>query len=486
VTLEQKIIKAKEKRHSQFIKVAIGLITVSLLCIVIVLFLSFGHVNDDEAEIVDTDTSIETKQNSVSVSPTLSPPLPDEQLRQAYISALSEYENILKPELNKIDLTKWDQARSQSLVVLEDEALSKFSVADYAGAVSSIEELKQLAQAMITDSQREFEQALSNAQIAYDADQYDDAKFQVANALMLDHTSVEAMALSTKIEQLPEILTLLEQINTAKIENKPEKELGFIKELLKLAPEREAVVERKQVLIDTINNKNFKSYIAQSYQAIKQGDTGKAKQKIIAAKKIFPNRQEIGDVVTALQKLDKKQRIETYLQSAQMAISSDDWVTAKKQLELASREQADDKAIQKSLVKASTIIALNNEFEQQINNPYRLANMQLASRMKDKINEASAFVDSSPSLNNRTNELSHLIESMNKKISVEIVSDNQTNILVRGVGVVGITQLKTIQLTPGRYTFEGKRKGFKSKLMDVLIPYDQTTYNLSISCDEPI
>jgi len=75
---------------------------------------------------------------------------------------------------------------------------------------------------------------------------------------------------------------------------------------------------------------------------------------------------------------------------------------------------------------------------------------------------------------------------MNKKVSVEIISDNQTNIIVRGVGVVGITQSKTIQLTPGRYKFEGKREGYKSKLIDVLISYDKTSYRLNVICDEPI
>ena len=486
MTFEQKIIKAKEKRHSQFIKAAIGLITVSLLCVVVVLFISFGNINGDDAEIASPSDTIETEQNIVPVSPIQSPAVPDEQLRQAYINALSDYENKLKPQLNKIDLIKWDQPRSQRLDMLEDEALSQFSVADYAGAVSSIEELTQLAQTMIADSQQEFEQAMSIAQHAYDADQYDDAKFQVANALMLDQTSVEAKTLSAKIEHLPEILTLVEKINTARVENKPEQELNLIKQLIKLAPEREQIVERKQVLIDAINNKNFKSYIAQSYQAIKQGNVGKAKQKIIAAKKIYPNRQEIGDAVVALQRLEKKKRLETYRRKAQMAMAADDWITAKKQLELALREQADDKALQQSLVKATTIIALNNEFQQQINNPYRLSNKQLASRMKDKIIQASAFVDFSPSLNKKTIELSHLIEKMNKKISVEVISDNQTNILVRGVGIVGITKLKTIQLTPGHYTFEGKRKGYKSKLIDVLIPYDQTNYSLTIRCDEPI
>jgi hypothetical protein len=486
VILEQKIIEAKAKQRDQFIKAIIGLLTISLLCTVVVLFISFGHINDDEAELVSPGDSIEIEQNIVAVSPMPSPTAPDETLRQAYINALSDYENKLKPELNKIDLTRWDQPRSQRLVSLEDEALSKFSVADYVGALSSIEELKQLAQTMISDSQQEFEQALSIAQSAYDSDRYDDAKFQIANALMLDKTSAEAETLSAKIDNLPEILTLLEKINTARVENKPEKELGLIKELIKLAPDREAVVQRKQVLIDSINNRYFKSYIAQSYQAITQGNAGKAKQKIIAAKKIFPNRQEVGDVVLALQNLEKKQRLETYLQKAYTAIDSDDWVTAKKQFELAFREHADDKSIQEPLVLATSIIALNKEFDQQINNPYRLSNKLLASRMKDKISQAATFVGVSPSLNKKTTELSHLIESINKKVSVEIVSDNQTYILVRGVGIVGITQSKTIQLTPGRYTFEGKRKGFKSKLIDVLIPYGQTSFHLSIRCDEPI
>jgi len=92
----------------------------------------------------------------------------------------------------------------------------------------------------------------------------------------------------------------------------------------------------------------------------------------------------------------------------------------------------------------------------------------------------------SPSLTQKANVLSLLVEKMSKKIPVEVISDNQTNILVRGLGVVGVTQSKTIQLTPGRYSFEGKRKGYKSKLLDVLISYDDTSHQVNIICDEPI
>ena len=136
--LEQKLAEAKAKQRDQLIKAVIGLITVSLLCAVVILFISYGHINDD-TEVVSLSNTIEIEQNVLAVSPKQSPIVPDDQLRQSYIDALSDYENALKPELNKIDLEKWDQTRSQRLVLLEDEALSKYSVADYVGAVSSIE-----------------------------------------------------------------------------------------------------------------------------------------------------------------------------------------------------------------------------------------------------------------------------------------------------------------------------------------------------------
>jgi tetratricopeptide (TPR) repeat protein len=483
---EQKLAEAKAKRHKRFINLVIGFVTISLLCGVVIFFTSCCQINPEEAEAVFPDLAKETEKNVVAVNPAQSQTVPDEQLRQSYINALNDYEYSIEPELNKIDLTKWDKSRSDRLATLQEEALSKFSIADYASALNYIEDLKQLALAMIADSQQQFEEAFSNAQDAYDVDSYDDARFHMANALMLNNQSEEAATLSSKIDKLPDILPLLEKANTARVENNHEKELSFIKEIIKLVPERESAVERKRILVDIIDRKNFKSNIAQSYQAIEQSNAGKAKQRLIAAKKIYPNRQEIGDVTIALQELEKKQRLEKYQQEAQTAIASDDWVTAKQQLELALRERVSDKFIQKSLAKATTIIALINEFDQHIDNPYRLSNKQVASKAKDKIAEANTFIDISPSLNKKTDTLSRLVESMNKKVSVEIVSDNQTNIIVRGVGVVGITQSKTIQLTPGRYKFEGKREGFKSKLIDVLIPYDKTSYRLNVICDEPI
>ncbi|MFB3099961.1 MAG: hypothetical protein ACE1ZM_00765 [Gammaproteobacteria bacterium] len=488
--LEQKLVEAKANRHKQFIILVIVFVSISILSGGLIFFTSYYQTNTDGTDAIFPDLAKEIEKNIEAVSPVESRTIPqaieDKQLRQSYIDALNDYENNIKPELNKIDLSSWDKPRFDRLITLQEEALSRFSIADYAGALSYIEELTQLAQSMIVDSQQQFEAAFTNAQNAYDADSYSDARLHIANALMLNNQSEEAATLSGKINSLPDILLLLEQANTARVENNNEKEISLIEEIIKLVPERESAVERERVLVEIINRKKFKLNITQSYKAIEQGNAGRAKQRLIAAKKIYPDRREIGDVTIAIQELEKKQRLEKYQQAAQTAIAADDWVTVKQQLELALRERVDDKQIQKSLADATAIIILRNDLDQYIDNPYRLSNRLVVSTAQARIAEAKPFIDVSPSLNKKTETLSRLIESMSKKVAVEIISDNQTNIIVRGVGIVGITQSKTIQLAPGRYKFEGKREGYKSKLIDVLISYDKISFRLSVICDEPI
>ena len=79
-----------------------------------------------------------------------------------------------------------------------------------------------------------------------------------------------------------------------------------------------------------------------------------------------------------------------------------------------------------------------------------------------------------------------LMQAMNQTKEVSVVSDNQTFVQVRGVGKIGKTTHKVIRVKPGNYTFEGFRDGYKTKLVKVIVPYDQKTINVKVICDEPI
>jgi len=500
--LKQKIADAKDKRHKQVIKLTIAFTGVTLICGGVLFFLSCCEINfknedsmfpeltsNAEVDTINIVNPVPIPSDSKYVSipkESIVPSEADEKLRLSYISMLNEYESSIKLQIDKIDLNKWDKPRSDRLSIFANDALTKFSLADYAGAASAINKLLQHAESIILDSQKEFSASLSSAQNSYANDNYDEAKYQVDNALMLDNSSSEAKNLSSDIDMLQELLPLLDKMKIARVENNHEKELGIIKEIIKLVPGRKKAVERKKELINIISKKNFNKNISLSYAAIKLSDAVKAKKKLDAARKIFSQRQEITDVTIALEELEKELKLKEYLQLAESAVAADNWVVAKQQLELALQERKDDKLIQKSLSGATTIIQLKTDFDKYLTNPYRLSNKNLVAKANSQISQANDYAVISPSLHKKTTDLTNLINKMSKEISVEVTSDNQTNILVRGVGVVGLTQSKIIQLTPGRYKFEGKRSGYKSKLLEVLIPYDKSTYQITIVCDESI
>ena len=75
---------------------------------------------------------------------------------------------------------------------------------------------------------------------------------------------------------------------------------------------------------------------------------------------------------------------------------------------------------------------------------------------------------------------------MNTPVNVNVISDGKTFVSVRGVGKVGETTGKTIQLKPGTYSFEGKREGYRSKLIEVSIPLNRSDVQVTVIADERI
>ena len=83
-------------------------------------------------------------------------------------------------------------------------------------------------------------------------------------------------------------------------------------------------------------------------------------------------------------------------------------------------------------------------------------------------------------------KLERALELYQTKVSVRISSDGKTAIAVRGVGRVGVVMSKTIELKPGNYSFEGKRTGYRSVLIQVNVPPGADEIEVSVICNEQI
>ena len=73
------------------------------------------------------------------------------------------------------------------------------------------------------------------------------------------------------------------------------------------------------------------------------------------------------------------------------------------------------------------------------------------------------------------------------EVPLRVISDGETHISVRGVGIIGTVTDRTVLLRPGTYKLEGKKKGYRSKLIEVIVVSDANVLNeVTIICDEPI
>ena len=477
--IHQKIAEAKLAKRKLFFKTLLIIILLSVFCVALILWASVPKTRS---------TSVETEQplDIVESSPQENGNQDSETLRQQYLEAYAHFENTIKPELNKIDLPKWDEPLADRLNTNESAAIEQFGEAKYAQANATLDALIKLAETAISDSQNQFESAMQNAQQAFDDNQYEQAKTAISKALMLDSSSNQASALAERIEQLPEIASLVEQIEVANVENNPQTELRLINQLLTLTPEREALKQRAQALQTTLNNQKFQSLISQSYAAIDDGRIEAAKSALSQARNIYSNRVELSDVNTAIQQYEKNQRIQSGLTNAAKAESNDNWQAVKTNLEQVVKENPNNQSATEKLTMANNILSLDKQIDDYLKSPYRLSNSQLAEQARGAINAAAAYRNQSLSLTRKSRELETVLTAVNQTVPVEVRSDNQTHILVRGVGNVGVVDSKVIQLKPGQYTFEGKRQGYKSKLVEVTIPYDVNRFSLTLVCDEPI
>lgn len=478
--ITQKIAEAKRAKRQLFFKTLLIIIVLTVLCVALMLWASAPNppieIADDESQrpsVKVDNTPVEQQKDS-------------EVIRQAYLEMFVHFENKLRPELDKIDVQKWDKSLAERLLTTEKSAIKQFGEGKYVAAKATLNELVSLAGATITDSKNQYATAMQEAQQAFDNNHYQHAKLAIGKAKMLDTISQSASALAERVEQLPEITSLVEQIRVARAENNPQTELERITELLTLTPERTKLKQRAEALQTTLNAQRFQSLIAQSYASIEYGRIEAAKATLSQARKIYSNRSELNDVSSTINKYEQNYLINAFHAKARLAESKDDWQAVKNNLEQVVKETPDNKAATDKLVNANKIVSLNKQIDEYLKAPYRLANEQQSTQAETIIRDAKTYRNQSISLARQSHQLEVILAAVNSVIPVEVRSDNQTHILVRGIGNVGVVNSKIIQLKPGQYTFEGKRKGFKSKIVEVTIPYDSSRYSLRVVCDEPI
>ncbi len=472
--LEEKLRQAGESsaryRNRMMLMFLFGL----LVCIAVIVMISLFDDEKSEPEPGEI-TAVHNSQ-----------PVDQTALREQFMQQLSAYEGALEQELLGTNLKGRDQAKDVELTSLKEKAISAFAMGDYATAVEKLTELAGQARETVAQRDLLFASAISGAKQALSVDDYMQAKLHISKATLLKQSNPEAQALEQRIERLPELISLMKKADIAAIENNPEKEYALLTEAVNIAPDREVLKQRRDVLAREIRENQFSSYISRGLVSVEKKDPGAARLHYKKAQALLPGRPELRVLNDAIIKSSDELDLNQAVGLAKKAIAEDDWSGAQSVYAAASKRHAKDKAILDGLQLANRLVSLQQALTDYINRPDRLSSRNVFAAAEDELVQANIFASYSKSLSALAAELKVLLASMNVKLPVFVKSDNQTYILVRGVGKVGLTTGREIELKPGFYTFEGTRPGYKSKLVQLQIYVGERPLSVEVVCDERI
>ncbi len=408
------------------------------------------------------------------------------EFRGDFKARLQQYENELEPRLHDTDLEQWDPDAFSQIKELKDQTMLHFSNGQYPKALETLQMLTNKTEDILVQAEQIYAENLNAASSFLAEEFYEKAKFHIDKALLVTPNSSQALELQLKTEKLPNILPLLNEAKVARAENDLLKEFKFLQQVLQISPERKEAAERVSVLTGLIKEENFELRIAAGFTAVENKQGKEARYFYQQAKKVDSAREELSLLLRQIVVLEKSLRVQRAVKLAEQAIRRDDWLQARKNFAIAAKDVPENKTVVDGLRRADLIIDLQARLSRFTKKPYRLAHVDVRADAEKTLAQAETASSYSFAIKRQAEQVRELIGKLNRSIPVTIISDNETYVIVRSVGKVGTVSEKIIQLKPGNYTFEGTRRGFKSKLVQRLIPYNQNNFNVRIICDEPI
>jgi len=475
--LEEKLQQASQASARVRQRALWAFIGVGLLAVVVIMLFFFQSAPSPTA-------AIQTK--SADAVRSREPTSDQSELRNRFMAHLQIYQNGQEADLAGANLLQWHAQQAEALTALKQDAIAAFSAGDYTAALEKLDALVAMARQTLATRDALLAGEIAAVKQALGADDAVAATLHITKALQLKPNNLQLQPLAQQAQALPALLTLLKKAGIAHTENNPEQELAWLNQAVNIAAHRNGLKPRRDALAQRIRETQFSRLISAGLAAVENKDMRTAQRNYKAASALLPKRSELNTLHAAINKLSDMLALQRALTQAGSASARDDWPKAQTVYAEVARRFPDNRDIHDGLQLADKVVSLQASIRTYLGQAERLSARNVFTAAQNTLIQARVFTRNSPSLARNTEKLQALLISMDKKIPVLVKSDNQTFIRVRGVGKVGITLARTIQLKPGIYTFEGIRAGYKSKLVRVRLPAGMQSFEVDVVCDEPI
>ena len=446
--------------------------------------------NKEEAFTIDNSESpkAEDKTTKINIDSYCQEYLINEEcnIDNLFIKLTDNYNNIFKSDSTKKSATDLYPNVMSDIEKNKNESLNYYSLNNKELALIKIIEVNNKSKILIKDLDSLFFTELENANKHFNNLNYDEAIKSISIAYNIQPKNKDVLFLKNRIAVLPDLKHLLKDLKKIKAEGRIKEEIIILKKILKLDSNYKKNEERLILLENIIKEQEYASYIVESYKYIEERDYNNSDIQAQKALNLKPEGIELKELFIKILNLKQELDFAENLRNANYSMQEDDWESSLKYFMKAFSIDQRSLITQQGIELSKKIIKLKKEIESFINNSKRLTSNNVREEASLILESSNLISENSPSLKEIEMELSSIISLYEIPIEIEIISDGESEISVRGEGEVGKVFKKNIFLKPGIYKFEAKKVGYKTKLIRVEILIGQIIKSIEVICDEPI
>lgn len=374
----------------------------------------------------------------------------------------------------------------ESLQAKLDEGVILYTQRDYTGALAQFNLIEAGLRTQTQRYQSAYTQAYEAASQAFAAENISGARRDNQRALTLNPEFAPAIALQARLDVYDDVKALLERAHVAMMENRFDAQRDYLQQVVLLDPAHQDAQEALAEVQATLQERAFLSALNDAVRHLEQGQLTQASSAANRADNLISGRAEVRDVRTRIQAAQTARELAAIEQQLTAFMAADEWATVAMVAGNALQKYPIHEASQNAQRKAQQITQTQARLQSYIQRPERLADLGILQNAQQALRNAEALANDSAKLAFDIDRLHDLVEEANRPVSVVLTSDGRTFVRVLGVGNVGVHQEYQFSLRPGVYQFEGRRDGYRSKIVSVTVTHQDAPVQVHVVCDERI
>jgi tetratricopeptide (TPR) repeat protein len=231
---------------------------------------------------------------------------------------------------------------------------------------------------------------------------------------------------------------------------------------------------------------DFDSRMTEGLIAVEEGDYPAARAAFRMAQTLMPDSPEPADGLMQVDQGLRLDRIAVLERQAASEEQSEQWEVAVETYTRILEIDANLAFAQQGLGRATEMSALHARLEGYIEKPDSLSAPSTMSKATSLVVDITRMPSIGPRLANQRDQLSRLLKRAATPLTVELVSDNATDVSIYKIGKLGSFHSREIKLRPGTYVAVGSRAGYRDVRLEFRVSPELESGPVVVRCEEAI